>query len=134
MLLLCLKAFAEELHERVRKEFWAYCENEQLEFPDLRRIRYEGIRPAPGYPCQPDHTEKVTMWKLANIEKKTGTLAEHLARKCLRLLRKMNFSVFLVGDLKFRSLIIGKRRKYFGFFSPCFHPFIFMDSGETLNF
>ncbi|KAJ6664657.1 hypothetical protein lerEdw1_006230 [Lerista edwardsae] len=74
------EAFAEELHERVRKEFWAYCENEQLEFSDLRRIKYEGIRPAPGYPCQPDHTEKVTMWKLANIEGKTGIqLTESLA-------------------------------------------------------
>lgn len=74
------EAFAEELHERVRKEFWAYCENEQLEFSDLRRIKYEGIRPAPGYPCQPDHTEKVTMWKLANIEEKTGIqLTESLA-------------------------------------------------------
>lgn len=73
LLSLCPKAFAEELHERVRKEFWAYCENEELEFSDLRRIRYAGIRPAPGYPCQPDHTEKVTMWNLANIEEVTGT-------------------------------------------------------------
>ncbi|KAL8185845.1 UNVERIFIED_CONTAM: hypothetical protein K2H54_058977, partial [Gekko kuhli] len=74
------EAFAEELHERVRKEFWAYCENEQLEFSELRRIRYEGIRPAPGYPCQPDHTEKLTMWKLANIEEATGIqLTESLA-------------------------------------------------------
>ncbi|XP_054837153.1 methionine synthase [Eublepharis macularius] len=74
------EAFAEELHERVRKEFWAYSENEQLEFSDLRRIRYEGIRPAPGYPCQPDHTEKLTMWKLANIEEATGIqLTESLA-------------------------------------------------------
>ncbi|XP_062980412.1 methionine synthase [Elgaria multicarinata webbii] len=74
------EAFAEELHERVRKEFWAYCKNEQLEFSDLRRIRYDGIRPAPGYPCQPDHTEKITMWKLADIEKATGIqLTESLA-------------------------------------------------------
>ncbi|XP_044275795.1 methionine synthase [Varanus komodoensis] len=74
------EAFAEELHERVRKEFWAYCENEHLAFSDLRRIRYDGIRPAPGYPCQPDHTEKITMWKLANIEKATGIqLTESLA-------------------------------------------------------
>ncbi|XP_042330107.1 methionine synthase [Sceloporus undulatus] len=74
------EAFAEELHERVRKDFWAYCENEQLEFSDLRRIRYDGIRPAPGYPCQPDHTEKITMWKLANIEEATGIqLTESLA-------------------------------------------------------
>ncbi|XP_033000231.1 methionine synthase isoform X1 [Lacerta agilis] len=74
------EAFAEELHERVRKEFWAYSEGEQLEFSDLRRIRYEGIRPAPGYPCQPDHLEKLTMWRLASIEEATGIqLTESLA-------------------------------------------------------
>ncbi|XP_048341635.1 LOW QUALITY PROTEIN: methionine synthase [Sphaerodactylus townsendi] len=74
------EAFAEELHERARKEFWAYCGNEQLDFSELRRIRYEGIRPAPGYPCQPDHTEKLTMWRLANIEDETGIqLTESLA-------------------------------------------------------
>lgn len=67
------KAFAEELHEKVRREFWAYCSTEQLDLSDLRRIKYEGIRPAPGYPSQPDHTEKLTMWKLANIEETTGT-------------------------------------------------------------
>nr|XP_048699743.1 methionine synthase isoform X5 [Caretta caretta] len=74
------EAFAEELHERVRKEFWAYCNSEQLDISDLRRIRYDGIRPAPGYPSQPDHTEKLTMWKLANIEEATGIqLTESLA-------------------------------------------------------
>ncbi|XP_010083313.1 PREDICTED: methionine synthase [Pterocles gutturalis] len=74
------EAFAEELHERVRREFWAYCSSEQLDLSDLRRIKYEGIRPAPGYPSQPDHTEKLTMWKLANIEETTGiVLTESLA-------------------------------------------------------
>lgn len=66
------KAFAEELHERVRREFWAYSSSEQLDLSGLRKIKYEGIRPAPGYPSQPDHTEKLTMWKLANIEETTG--------------------------------------------------------------
>lgn len=69
------KAFAEELHERVRKEFWAYSSSEQLDLSGLRKIKYEGIRPAPGYPSQPDHTEKLTMWKLANIEETTGNSA-----------------------------------------------------------
>uniref|UniRef100_A0A8C6K536 Methionine synthase n=2 Tax=Melopsittacus undulatus TaxID=13146 RepID=A0A8C6K536_MELUD len=74
------EAFAEELHARVRREFWAYCSTEQLDLSDLRRIKYEGIRPAPGYPSQPDHTEKLTMWKLADIEKTTGIgLTESLA-------------------------------------------------------
>lgn len=69
------KAFAEELHERVRREFWAYSSSEQLDLSGLRKIKYEGIRPAPGYPSQPDHTEKLTMWKLANIEETTGNFA-----------------------------------------------------------
>ncbi|XP_043367350.1 methionine synthase isoform X4 [Dermochelys coriacea] len=74
------EAFAEELHERVRKELWAYCNSEQLDISDLRRIRYDGIRPAPGYPSQPDHTEKFTMWRLADIEEATGIqLTESLA-------------------------------------------------------
>lgn len=68
----CSQAFAEELHERVRRELWAYCSREQLGVTDLRKLRYEGIRPAPGYPSQPDHTEKLTMWRLANIEQATG--------------------------------------------------------------
>lgn len=70
------QAFAEELHERVRRELWAYCGSEQLDVADLRRLRYGGIRPAPGYPSQPDHTEKLTMWKLADIEQCTGTCQE----------------------------------------------------------
>uniref|UniRef100_A0A8C5X7V1 Methionine synthase n=1 Tax=Malurus cyaneus samueli TaxID=2593467 RepID=A0A8C5X7V1_9PASS len=74
------EAFAEELHERVRREFWAYSTSEQLDLSGLRKIKYEGIRPAPGYPSQPDHTEKLTMWKLANIEETTGIgLTESLA-------------------------------------------------------
>lgn len=71
-----LQAFAEELHERVRRELWAYCSCEQLDVVDLRRLRYEGIRPAPGYPSQPDHSEKLTMWKLANVEQCTGVYQE----------------------------------------------------------
>ncbi|XP_006872073.1 PREDICTED: methionine synthase [Chrysochloris asiatica] len=74
------EAFAEELHERVRRELWAYCGSEQLDVAGLRRLRYEGIRPAPGYPSQPDHTEKLTMWRLADIEPSTGIrLTESLA-------------------------------------------------------
>ncbi|XP_019625981.1 PREDICTED: methionine synthase-like [Branchiostoma belcheri] len=74
------EAFAEELHERVRREFWGYSPEELLETSDLHRVRYEGIRPAPGYPSQPDHTEKLTMWELADIELATGiVLTESLA-------------------------------------------------------
>ncbi|KAM6898711.1 methionine synthase isoform 2-T2 [Lycodopsis pacificus] len=68
------EAFAEELHARVRKELWGYSTDEALQASDLHRIRYQGIRPAAGYPSQPDHTEKSTMWSLAGIQEKTGIL------------------------------------------------------------
>lgn len=58
----------------MRREFWGYTAEEDLEAADLHRVRYQGIRPAPGYPSQPDHTEKITMWNLASIEEKTGEL------------------------------------------------------------
>lgn len=75
-----VEAFAEHLHERVRKEYWAYSEEETLNAEDLIKIRYDGIRPAPGYPTQPDHTEKLTMWKLMDAEKECGSkLTESLA-------------------------------------------------------
>ncbi|XP_034070788.1 LOW QUALITY PROTEIN: methionine synthase [Gymnodraco acuticeps] len=74
------EAFAEELHARVRKELWGYSTDEALQASDLHRIRYQGIRPAAGYPSQPDHTEKTTMWSLAGVQEKTGIcLTESLA-------------------------------------------------------
>ncbi|UXI22175.1 BTB/POZ domain-containing protein KCTD12 [Sarcoptes scabiei] len=66
------EAFAEHLHERVRKEFWGYVDDERLSTVDLLKVSYEGIRPAPGYPSQPDHTEKLTIWNLMNVESETG--------------------------------------------------------------
>ena len=68
---LYIKAFAEELHARVRTDLWGYS-TEDLQAADMHKIRYAGIRPASGYPSQPDHTEKITMWKLAEIQEKTG--------------------------------------------------------------
>ena len=74
------EAFAEHLHERVRKEFWGYNREEDLNADDLHRIKYPGIRPAPGYPSQPDHTEKLTMWKLLDAEHEADiSLTESLA-------------------------------------------------------
>ncbi len=58
------EAFAECLHERVRKEFWAYATDENLNNAELIKESYQGIRPAPGYPSCPDHTEKATLWEL----------------------------------------------------------------------
>ncbi|KAL7747092.1 hypothetical protein RI367_007588 [Sorochytrium milnesiophthora] len=74
------EAFAELLHEEVRQEHWGYASQEQLTTEDLLAIKYQGIRPAPGYPSQPDHTEKVTMWSLMDVSAKTGIeLTESLA-------------------------------------------------------
>ncbi|RMG72526.1 MAG: methionine synthase [Bacteroidetes bacterium] len=74
------EAFAEQLHARVRREFWGYAADEQLDNDDLIRERYQGIRPAPGYPANPDHTEKRTLWSLLDVEKHTGiSLTESLA-------------------------------------------------------
>ncbi|XP_032430522.1 methionine synthase [Xiphophorus hellerii] len=74
------EAFAEELHVRVRKELWSYSSDEALQASDLHRVRYQGIRPAAGYPSQPDHTEKLTMWRLAAVLEETGIdLTESLA-------------------------------------------------------
>ena len=66
------EAFAERLHERVRKEFWGYAADESLTNEDLIREKYQGIRPAPGYAACPDHTEKGSIWKLLDAEKNTG--------------------------------------------------------------
>jgi len=66
------EAFAERMHERVRKEFWAYAPDENLTNEGLIREEYRGIRPAPGYPAQPDHTEKATLFSLLEAERRIG--------------------------------------------------------------
>lgn len=66
------EAFAERMHERVRKEFWAYASDETLENEALIKEKYQGIRPAPGYPACPDHTEKRTLFIALEAEARTG--------------------------------------------------------------
>lgn len=74
------EAFAERLHQRVRQEFWGYAADEKLSNDDLVKEKYKGIRPAPGYPACPDHTEKQKIWDLLDVEQKTGiTLTESYA-------------------------------------------------------
>jgi 5-methyltetrahydrofolate--homocysteine methyltransferase len=74
------EAFAEYLHEKVRKEIWGYAADEVLCKEDLIEESYKGIRPAPGYPACPDHLEKPTIWKLLNVEEEIGvTLTESMA-------------------------------------------------------
>jgi len=74
------EAFAERMHERVRKELWGYAGSEALIKADLIAEKYRGIRPAPGYPAQPDHTEKAQLWELMNVTENAGiTLTESYA-------------------------------------------------------
>ena len=74
------EAFAERMHERVRKEFWGYDVGETLSNEEMISEKYRGIRPAPGYPACPDHTEKALLWELLEPEKNAGmTLTESYA-------------------------------------------------------
>ena len=73
------EAFAERLHQQVRKEFWGYAADETLSNADLIAEKYRGIRPAPGYPAQPDHTEKGTLFRLLGGERIGVKLTESFA-------------------------------------------------------
>ncbi|MDV5170964.1 methionine synthase [Photobacterium rosenbergii] len=66
------EAFAEYLHQQVRKDIWGYSPDEDLSNDDLIREKYQGIRPAPGYPACPEHTEKGTLWELLQVEETIG--------------------------------------------------------------
>jgi 5-methyltetrahydrofolate--homocysteine methyltransferase len=66
------EAFAERMHEKVRKEYWGYAKHESLTNDELIKEKYQGIRPAPGYPACPDHTEKEILFELLQVEKNTG--------------------------------------------------------------
>ncbi|MFP4181877.1 MAG: methionine synthase [Thiohalospira sp.] len=66
------EAFAELMHQKVRKEIWGYASDERLSNEELIEEEYQGIRPAPGYPACPEHTEKDTLWEWLNVEENTG--------------------------------------------------------------
>src|SRR5690606_22888883 len=66
------EAFAERMHEMVRRDLWAYAPEEALSNEELIREAYRGIRPAPGYPAQPDHTEKAALFELLDATNATG--------------------------------------------------------------
>jgi 5-methyltetrahydrofolate--homocysteine methyltransferase len=66
------EALAERMHERVRREFWGYAPEERFINDQLVQEAYRGIRPAPGYPACPDHTEKATLWRMLDVEKNAG--------------------------------------------------------------
>lgn len=98
------EAFAEYLHERVRKDFWGYDKEESLTNEELIKENYKGIRPAPGYPACPDHLEKPTIWKLLDVEKQIGvTLTESMA-----MWPASSVSGYYFGNPKSRYFGLGK--------------------------
>lgn len=75
-----VEAFAEYLHREIRLDLWGFAPDEQMDEADLLKVKYDGIRPAPGYPSQPDHTEKATMWDLVKVHESAGIeLSESLS-------------------------------------------------------
>ena len=75
-----VEAFTELLHKKVRTYYWGYSTDENLSYDELIKENYTGIRPAPGYPAQPDHTEKIALFKMLDVESNTGIkLTENLA-------------------------------------------------------
>ncbi|WP_289664732.1 methionine synthase [Flavobacterium panacagri] len=98
------EAFAEYLHERVRKDFWGYDSEESLTNEELIKENYKGIRPAPGYPACPDHLEKPTIWKLLNVAEEIGvTLTESMA-----MWPASSVSGYYFGNPKSRYFGLGK--------------------------
>ncbi|HEX4870034.1 MAG TPA: methionine synthase, partial [Moraxellaceae bacterium] len=111
------EAFAEHLHERVRREFWGYAPDEALDNEALIKEKYRGIRPAPGYPACPDHTEKETLFRLLDATANTGlALTEHFAMYPTAAVAGWYFShpdstYFNVGKLEEDQVLDYARRK-----------------------
>lgn len=111
------EAFAELLHEKIRKEYWGYASKENLSKEELIKEKYKGIRPAPGYPAQPDHTEKLTIFKLLKVKEMTGiTLTENLAMHptasiCGIYFANPNARYFTIGKISKDQVLDYKKRK-----------------------
>jgi 5-methyltetrahydrofolate--homocysteine methyltransferase len=98
------EAAAEALHERVRREYWGYAPDERLDNEQLVREAYRGIRPAPGYPACPDHTEKATLWDMLGAESATGIrLTESFA-----MLPAASVSGWYIGHPDARYFAVGQ--------------------------
>lgn len=98
------EALAEVVHEDCRKEMWGYARDEALSEGDMIQVKYVGIRPAPGYPTQPDHTEKSTMWGLMDVEALTGIcLTESLA-----MMPAASVSAVIFANKKAKYFAVGK--------------------------
>ncbi|AYN66844.1 methionine synthase [Euzebyella marina] len=101
------EAFAEYLHERVRKEYWGYAAEERLDNEALIDEKYKGIRPAPGYPACPDHLEKLTIWEVLKVEEQIGvTLTDSLA-----MWPAGSVSGYYFGNAEARYFGLGKIKK-----------------------
>ncbi|CAJ1435245.1 unnamed protein product, partial [Effrenium voratum] len=70
------EAFAELIHLKIRTTLWGYTPDEKLSLEEMLKVKYQGIRPAPGYPSQPDHREKKTMWDLLDVDRLTDNKLE----------------------------------------------------------
>ena len=111
------EAFAEHLHELVRKDYWGYAFDENFSAEDLVKEKYVGIRPAPGYPAQPDHTEKPIIFSLLDAEKNTGIkLTESIAMYPAASVSGLYFShpeakYFTVGKIGKDQVLDYHRRK-----------------------
>ena len=112
------EAAAEFLHEKIRKYDWGYASDEKYSNEDLIKEKYTGIRPAPGYPACPDHTEKNTIFKLLDAEKNVGvTLTESLAKYPAASVSGWYFShpeakYFGLGKIKIDQVVdLSKRKK-----------------------
>jgi 5-methyltetrahydrofolate--homocysteine methyltransferase len=113
------EAFAEKLHELVRREVWGYAADEDLSVDDMLKVKYRGIRPAPGYPSQPDHTEKTAMWELMEVEERTGMkLTESMAMMPAAAVSGLYFAAphaqyFAVGKITQDQVVDYAARKKF---------------------
>jgi 5-methyltetrahydrofolate--homocysteine methyltransferase len=101
------EALAEKVHQDMRKETWGFASDEKLSPEDLLAVKYQGIRPAPGYPSQPDHTEKKILWQLCDVEAKTGIqLTESLA-----MMPAASVSALVFSNPKAEYFALGKVEK-----------------------
>lgn len=101
-----VEAYTEYLHLRIRKEFWGYSSNENFSVDELFKVKYTGLRPAPGYPMQPDHTENELLFKLLDVTRNTGIeLTDSLAMKPANSVSSLIFGnpkayYFSLGDIQ----------------------------------
>ena len=113
------EAMAEKLHEDDKKDFWGYAADERLSKKELIYSKYQGIRPAPGYPSQPDHTEKQLMWELMRVNEEIGvSLTESFAMEPASSVSGLYFAhpkseYFAVGEINEDQIVSYAQRKSF---------------------